>query len=95
MGIFLELGPTTRRQIQAASDFDTFGWSALLPSRRTSATSVALEKTKVFACNGEELLNLCLSNHEICFEIQKGLLQTVMERLDHAYAQLMGVTCEV
>ena len=94
-GVFLELGPTTRRQIRASSRFETFGWSALLPSRRSGTTSVALERTKVLACDGQELVNLCRSNHDICFKVQGGLLQVVLGRLDNAYVQLMGVTCEV
>ncbi|PQP32744.1 hypothetical protein C6A36_02865, partial [Desulfobacteraceae bacterium SEEP-SAG10] len=59
------------------------------------ATTVAIEKTRVLAFHGQELLNLCLSNLEIGFEIQRGLLQVVLERLDHAYVQLMGVTCQI
>lgn len=95
VGICLELGPTTRRQIQTAADFETFGWSAIMPPRRNSATSVALEKTRVLVCNGQGLLDLCLSNPKVGFEIQRGLVRVVLERLDHAYTQLMGVTCEV
>ena len=95
VGIFLELGPATRRQIQAAANLETFGWSAIIPGRRNSATDIALEETRVLACDGQQLLDLCVNDTEIGFEIQRGIVRAVLERLDHAYTQLMGVTCQV
>jgi len=95
VGIFLEMGPMTRRQIRASSNFQTLGWSALLPTRRSGITSVALEKTKVLACDGQQLVNICRTVHDICFNIQGGLLKVVLGRLDNAYVQLMGVTADI
>ncbi|MFH1002830.1 MAG: cyclic nucleotide-binding domain-containing protein [Chloroflexota bacterium] len=95
VGIFLELGPTTRRQILTAGNLEAFGWSAIIPGRRNSATDIALEETRVLACEGQQLLDLCISNPKIGFEIQRGIVRAVLGRLDHAYTQLMGVTCQI
>ena len=53
VSVLLELGPRDKRQIQAASDFECFGWSASIPPYRCTSTVKALEKTKVLAFSGQ------------------------------------------
>ena len=94
VGIYLELGPMNRRQLQAASNFEVVGWSAMLPPYRCSATVTAIETTKVLAFNGKELLNLCDTYPEIGYKVNRGLASLIAVRLHHAFAQLMGVTVQ-
>ena len=92
VGMYLELGPMTRRQIQAASNYDVVGWSAMLPPSRSTATATAIETTKALVFSGKELLKLCEANPEIGYRLNRGLASVVANRLHHAYIQLMGVT---
>jgi len=94
VGIYLELGPMNQRQLQAASNFEVVGWSALLPPYRCSATAKAIETTKVLAFNGKDLLNLCDTYPEIGYKVNRGLASLIAVRLHHAFAQLMGVTVQ-
>jgi CRP-like cAMP-binding protein len=92
VSVLLELGPTDRRQIQAASNFECFGWSATIPPFRCTATARALERTKVLAFNGMELRNLVYTNPKLCAEIAGGVAYVISQRLRAAFTQLMGVT---
>jgi signal-transduction protein with cAMP-binding, CBS, and nucleotidyltransferase domain len=47
VGIILEVGPLAQRQVQAVTDFEVFGWSAMLEPYICTATVKALEGTKV------------------------------------------------
>ena len=94
VGIYLELGPMNRRQLQSASNFEVVGWSAMLPPYRASATVKAIETTKVLAVNGKELIALCDKYPEIGYKVNRGLASVIAVRLRHAFDQLMGVTSQ-
>jgi len=91
VSILLELGPTDKRQIQTAANFECFGWSATIPPFRCTSTVKALEKTKVLAFKGMELRNLISTNPKLCAEIAGGVAYVIAQRLRAAFAQLMGV----
>jgi CRP-like cAMP-binding protein len=92
VSILLELGPTEKRQIQTASNFECIGWSATIPPFRCTATVKALEKTKTLVFNGKELRNLIYTNPKLCAEIAGGVAFVISQRLRAAFTQLMGVT---
>ena len=92
VGIILELGPLSERQVQAASKFESFGWSAVIEPHISSNTVKAIEKTKVLAFNGSELDSLCLTQYEIGSKICRAISRIVATRLHNAYVQLLGVT---
>ena len=92
VSIILELGPTDKRQIQTATNFECFGWSATVPPFRCTSTVKALEKTKVLAFKGMELRNLIYTNPKLCAEIAGGVAYVISQRLRAAFSQLMGVT---
>lgn len=92
VSVLLELGPTDKRQIQAASNYECFGWSASIPPYRSVCTVRALEKTKVLAFNGKELRNLVYTNPKLCAEIAGGVAYVISQRLRESFTQLMGVT---
>jgi len=91
VSVLLELGPTDKRQIQAASNFECFGWSASIPPYRCTCSARALEKTKVLAFNGKELRNLVYSNPKLCAAIAGGVAYVISQRLRAAFTQLMGI----
>lgn len=91
VGIILEVGPLSQRQVQSASACDVIGWSAMIEPHTCTATVKAIEKTKVLAFNGEEVHNLCLTVPEIGCRVSRGVSRVVAARLRHAYTQLLGV----
>ena len=92
VSIILELGPTDKRQIQTATNFECFGWSATIPPFRCTSTVKALERTKVLAFKGMELRNLIYTNPKLCAEIAGGVAYVISQRLRAAFSQLMGVS---
>ena len=91
VGIILEVGPLSQRQVQSATNCDVIGWSAMIEPHTCTATVKAIEKTTVLAFDGEALHNLCLTAPEIGCRISRGIARIVATRLRHAYTQLLGV----
>jgi len=91
VSILLELGPTDKRQIQAASNFECIGWSATVPPFHCTATAKALERTKALSFDGKELRNLIYTNPKLCAEIAGGVAYVISQRLRASFTQLMGV----
>jgi len=94
VGIYLELGPMSKRQLQAASNFEVICWEAMISPYRSTSTGIAIETTRVLTFSGEELLNLCFTNPGIGCRLGRGLASVVQSRLNSAYSQLMGVTAQ-
>jgi len=94
MGIILEVGPLAQRQVQAAANFESFGWSAMIPPYTRTATVKALEKTKVVVFNGRELTAFCTASCDVGFKIMQAVARVISERLRQSYIQLLGVTDE-
>jgi len=94
VGIFVETGPLSQRQVQAASNYDVVGWSAVILPHIYLATGRALEKTKALVFNGQALCELCESNPGMGCKICRGVARVVASRLHHAYNQLLGVTSQ-
>lgn len=92
VGLILELGPLSERQVQAACNFEVFGWSAMIEPYVCSGTVKAVEKTKVFAFRGGELRALGISHPEVGNKIWQAVARVVASRLHRAYVQLLGVT---
>ena len=94
VAIILEVGLLSHRQVQAASNYEAVGWSAVIDPHTSTATVKAIEKTKVLAFEGEELENLCLTRPEIGCKVSRGVARVVATRLRNAYTQLLGVTSQ-
>jgi CRP-like cAMP-binding protein len=92
VSLILEMGTTDKRQIQAASNFECFGWAATIPPYRRFNMAKAEEKTKVLAFDGKELRNLVNTNPKLCAEIAGGVAYVISQRLRAAFSQLMGDT---
>jgi CRP-like cAMP-binding protein len=94
VGIYLELAPMVRRQIQAAASFEVVGFSAMLPPYRARSTAIVIETTKALAFNGKELAGLCINDPKMGCYVHRGLASLVASRLHYAYAQLIGVASQ-
>jgi CRP/FNR family cyclic AMP-dependent transcriptional regulator len=92
VGIILEVGPLAQRQVQAAVNFESFGWSAMIAPYTLTATAKALEQTKVIVFNGRELAAFCTTHCAVGFTIMQAVARVIAERLRQAYIQLLGVT---
>ncbi len=92
VGIILEVGPLTQRQVQSVCQYQVFGWSSMLDPFTCTASVKAIKRTKTLAFNGEELHGLCLTNPEIGCRISRGIACVVATRLREAYTQLLGVS---
>lgn len=95
VAIILEVGPLSQRQIQAASNFEVVGWSALIEPYICTATVKAIEKTKVLVFDAHELGRLFRTEPDIMYKVGSAVAYVVAKRLRHAYTQLLGVTSEV
>ena len=94
VGIFLEVGPMAQRQVQAASNFESFGWSAMIEPHVYTATAKAIEKTTALAVGGQELSNMCSAHPDMGVVVFKAVARVVATRLHQAYVQLLGVTAD-
>ena len=94
VAILLEVGPLSQRQVQAASNFEVVGWSALIEPYICTATVKAIEKTKVLALDARELGRLFHSKPDIMYKVGSAVAYVVAKRLRSAYTQLLGVTSQ-
>lgn len=94
VGIILEVGPLAERQVQAATNFESYGWSAMVPPYTRTATAKALERTKVIVFNGRELTAFYTTHCEVGFQVMQAVARVIANRLHQAYIQLLGVTDE-
>lgn len=94
-GIILEVGALAQRQVQAVTDYEAFGWSAMLEPYICTATVKALEKTRVLSFNGQELSAMCSTRPDLGYKVAKGIARVIALRLRQAYIQLLGVTAQI
>lgn len=91
VAIILEPGPLSQRQLQAVSNFETFGWETVIPPHLRTDSAKAIEKTQVLALNGQDLFNLFKTDCPIGCIVYQGVARVVASRLQSAFMQLLGV----
>ena len=94
VAIVLEVGPMSQRQVQAACNYESFGWSAMVEPYVSTASVKATEKTKLLAFSADNLKSLCKSRPDLGCKIYHAVARVVAKRLRQAYIQLVGVTIE-
>jgi CRP-like cAMP-binding protein len=94
VAVILEPGPLSQRQLQAVSNFEAFGWEAVIPPHMNTTTAKAIERTTVLAFNGHELTNLCSTNCRLGCILYRGIARVVAYRLHAAFMQCLGVTSQ-
>jgi len=91
VAIILEPGPLSQRQLQAVSNFETFGWEAVIPPHLRTDSAKAIEKTQVLALNGQDLIDLFKTDYPTGCIVYQGVARVVASRLQSAFMQLLGV----
>ena len=94
VALILEPGPLSQRQLTAATNFETFGWSALVPPHIATTTAKSIERTRVLTFDGQDFLNLCESDCKIGCTVYRGVARVVAGRLHAAFMQCLGVTAQ-
>ncbi len=61
---------------------EVLGWSAIVEPYLYTLTAVCLQKTRVLAINSIKLRPLLQDNHNIGYEVMRGLIKVVASRLD-------------
>ena len=92
VSILIEPGPRDRRQIQTASNFQCFGWAAMIPPYWHLRTVQTIEMTKVYSFKGKELCALVETEPKLFASIIVGVAYVISQRLKVAFDQLMGST---
>ena len=93
VALVLELGPLSHRQLTAATNFETIGWSAVVPPH-VATTAKAVERTKVLTFKGQDIVKLCETNCRVGCPIYQGVSRVVADRLHAAFMQCVGVTAQ-
>ncbi|MEJ2046672.1 MAG: cyclic nucleotide-binding domain-containing protein [Dehalococcoidia bacterium] len=94
VALVLELGPLSHRQLTAATNFETIGWSAVVPPHVATTTAKAVERTKVLTFKGQDIVKLCETNCRVGCPIYQGVSRVVADRLHAAFMQCVGVTAQ-
>jgi CRP-like cAMP-binding protein len=94
VALVLELGPLSQQQLTAATNFETFGWPAVVPPHMATITAKAIEKTKVLTFKGQDILKLCETNCRVGCTVYQGVARVVANRLRAAFMQCLGVTAQ-
>ena len=94
VAIVLEVGALSHRQVTAAANFESIGWSAIVPPYLTTTSARAMERTKVLTFKGHDLVNLCQTNPGIACLIYRGVARVIADRLCAAFIQCLGVTAQ-
>ncbi|MGD8684540.1 MAG: cyclic nucleotide-binding domain-containing protein [Chloroflexota bacterium] len=77
--------------LMSAEPGDVFGWSALIPPYRATATVVSLEPVKVIAIDAEQLRTELQSNCELAAGVYPRLAEALARRLEATRQQLLDV----
>ena len=91
VAIIVETGPLCQRQLQAVSNFEAFGWEAVIPPHLQTSSAKAIEKTRVLAFKGQDLIDLFDTDFRTGCIIYQGVARVVASRLQSAFMQLLGV----
>ena len=91
VAIILEPGPLSQRQLQAVSNFETFGWETVIPPHLRTDSAKAIEQTRVLALNGQDLIDLFKTDCPTGCVVYQGVARVVASRLQSAFMQLLGV----
>jgi len=94
VAIIVEIGPLSQRQLQAASDFEAFGWSAAIPPHISTATVKAIERSKVLSIHRAAILDLCSTDCRLGCTVYREIARVIADRLHASFMQCLGVTAQ-
>lgn len=91
VAIQAEVDAQKRVPICIVSKGEVFGWSALVPPYRLTASAVSLERTTVLAIDGAKLRELCDTVPTLGFTIMQNIAQLISSRLKNLRLELMSI----
>ena len=94
VAIIVEPGPLSQRQLQTVANFEAFGWESVIPPHLQTCSAKAIEKTRVLAFKGQDLIDLFDTDFRVGCIIYQGLARVVASRLRSAFMQLLGVSSQ-
>jgi CRP-like cAMP-binding protein len=80
-----------RRTILTAGPGDLFSWSALVEPRIETASARAVEDTELVGIKGGLLMDACLEDSSLGFELYRALAEIITARLIATRLQLLDV----
>ena len=86
-----EHGQTSRRvTVEIIGKNEVVGWSALVEPYTYTLTAVCLQKVKALSISGNKLRWLLEDNHDIGFNVLKGLIKVIASRLEETRRVLIS-----
>lgn len=76
--------------VDIVTNNDLFGWSAIVEPHVYTLTAVCLQMVNVMAINGTRFMALLQADHNIGYEVSKGLMKVVASRLDETQRLLIS-----
>lgn len=92
MAIILELTPLSHHQVQAVSNYETFGWSSMVEPYICTASVKATVTSNLLTIDAERLRVFCNNRPNTGCKIYRSVARIVAKRLREAYVQLLGVS---
>jgi signal-transduction protein with cAMP-binding, CBS, and nucleotidyltransferase domain len=86
-----ELGKGMRIPITVVSEGQAFGWSALVPSYKLTATVTAASKTRVLAIEREPLLSLMKDDTSVGCTMMQNIAGIIASRLRNLELEMVGL----
>jgi len=80
-----------RRTIFTAAPGDVFDWSAVVEPRLATASARAVEDTEALALKGGALMDFCIEDAELGFELYRAVTEVIAARLTATRLQLLDV----
>ena len=84
------LNPSIQLTIVTESRFGAFGWSALLPPQRYTASAECFEPCQLLAFEGAKLRELCYREAHLGVKVMEGLARFIAMRIQRTNLQLLG-----
>jgi CRP-like cAMP-binding protein len=91
VAIEAEVDGQKRVPICTVSKGEIFGWSALVPPYRLTASAISLEKTKVLAIEGAKVRQLCSTNPVLGCAIMRSTSRLIASRLRNLRLELISI----
>lgn len=88
VGISVQMPECDRATVAIVSPGDCFGWSALVPPHRFTATATPLAESRILVIGGEELRIRMRRHSVLAWRVFENVSRTISERLAHARSRL-------
>ena len=81
VNIVLQIRPTTHLTIVTEAKGGAFGWAAVLPPHRHTATATCLEPCQLLEIDGSKLREICYQEPQLGVKFMEGMARFIAVRL--------------